>query len=701
MRSICRHLSTSTLLALALACQMGATQAATFTYHGNLQDSGRAAEGSYDLELTLYSAPSGGSAIGGPLTLNKVPVHVGSFSVEADFGPLTKNPGQAWLSVKVRKEGNVEFAALSARSLVSSSVASSVCPGAWTLDGNAGTAPGTGLGQNYLGTADNQSLVLAVNGQQAAQLIPSTDLGIPDSTNVVLGSPGNSVAAGVGGATISGGGSAFNVTCGPSSNQPCVNSATAEFASVGGGVFNLASGLGASVDGGGYDVAAGAYATIAGGSGGIAGADWSTVGGGYANMATQTHATVSGGNKNTASGDTATVAGGDSNTASGGDAVVSGGNSNMATGYYANVSGGKSNTASGYGATVCGGDTNTALGTYAIACGGSMNNASYDDATVSGGYLNVASGLNATIGGGHSNSAQGVLASISGGYAGIASGYASTVAGGYNNQAGGDYSFAAGDFAHVRNSAEADNPAGDDGTFVWADDSTGVNFSSTGPHQFLVQSTGGVGINGTPVNANVELTIVGNGNLSSNYSNVFLRQSGLPAGYLVSAGDATSGNNNAAFYVDQFDGTNQTRRLALAANGDFTVSAGAFKPGGGTWSTPSDARLKKDVRPLEQPLDQLLQLRGVSFEYLRPDDGMHPGGRHNGFIAQEVQGIFPEWVGTTPDGYLSVGPTGFEALSVEAFRQLRDEKDAQIAELHSQLDDLSARLARLESAKER
>jgi hypothetical protein len=221
------------------------------------------------------------------------------------------------------------------------------------------------------------------------------------------------------------------------------------------------------------------------------------------------------------------------------------------------------------------------------------------------------------------------------------------------------------------------------------------------PHQFLIQSVGGVAINSTPPNSNIELTIAGNGNLSNNYSNMFLRQSGVAAGYLVSAGEATGSNNNAALYIDQYDGTNQTRRLSLAANGDFAVTAAAFKPGGGSWSVPSDARLKKDVRPLQHALDRLLELRGVSFEYALPDVGLHPAGRHDGFIAQEVQRVFPGWVSTASDGYLAVGPTGFEALSVEALRQLREEKDAEIADLHSRLDDLSARLERLEVAQGR
>ena len=94
---------------------------------------------------------------------------------------------------------------------------------------------------------------------------------------------------------------------------------------------------------------------------------------------------------------------------------------------------------------------------------------------------------------------------------------------------------------------------------------------------------------------------------------------------------------------------------------------------------------------------------------------MHPDGRHTGFIAQEVQQVFPDWVGMAPDGYLTVGPNGFEALAVEALRDLRAEKDAEISTLHDELrrsaeinaslradvEALAARMHRLEAALER
>jgi len=67
----------------------------------------------------------------------------------------------------------------------------------WLLTGNAGTTSGT----HFLGTTDNVALDLRVNGQRGLRLSPSGP-----SPNVIGGFSGNSVAAGIGGAAIGGGG---------------------------------------------------------------------------------------------------------------------------------------------------------------------------------------------------------------------------------------------------------------------------------------------------------------------------------------------------------------------------------------------------------------------------------------------------------------------------------------------------------------
>ncbi|HED66574.1 MAG TPA: hypothetical protein ENJ09_13590 [Planctomycetes bacterium] len=135
------------------------------------------------------------------------------------------------------------------------------------------------------------------------------------------------------------------------------------------------------------------------------------------------------------------------------------------------------------------------------------------------------------------------------------------------------------------------------------------------------------------------------------------------------------------------------------------VNGSAGKPGGGSWSVASDARLKKNVAELDGALEKLLRLRGVTFEYIDPESINELSGTQTGMIAQEVAEVFPGWVEEGPDGYLRLSIRGFEALAVEALRDLREEKDAELerlearlAERDARIDELARRLARLEGA---
>ncbi|MDR3386214.1 MAG: hypothetical protein P4L92_04110 [Rudaea sp.] len=253
--------------------------------------------------------------------MNKVAVHNGSFSTQADFGPLAKSFSQAFVSTSVRSPGQGEFVSLDTRAQVSVSPASSVCPGAWTLDGNAGNPAGS-----YLGTADTKPLTFEVNGTQVGQITVSGNATIaPSAANVVFGSPTNNVGGGLGGATIAGGGDA-GTNCG-SGTQPCGNSVTQYWATVGGGRANVASGT---------------TSTVAGGYGNAASGNESTVAGGYENQAAGRVSTVGGGGGDSAIGDRSTVAGGSANVASGFAATIPGG--------FGNTAGGDYSFAGGYGA---------------------------------------------------------------------------------------------------------------------------------------------------------------------------------------------------------------------------------------------------------------------------------------------------------------------------------------------------------------
>ncbi|MDW8479032.1 MAG: tail fiber domain-containing protein [Xanthomonadales bacterium] len=307
------------------------------------------------------------------------------------------------------------------------------------------------------------------------------------------------------------------------------------------------------------------------------------------------------------------------------------------------------------------------------------------------------------------------MSTVGGGWDNTASGLRSTVAGGGSNCAGGDHSAAGGLRAKVRPGSGSGaagfgcsgvplsgDANGDEGSYVWAD-AQNADFVSSGPNQYLVRATGGVAVNGVPIKDDIELTVVADSD-GSDYASVFLRPRATQAGVLISAGDASStAANDSGFYVDQFNGSGQTRVLEVEPDRDFEVFAQAFKPGGGSWAVPSDGRLKEGVETLSGALERLLALRGVSFEYRREvtPAGMYLPGRRVGFLAEEVERVFPEWVGETEEGWKTVGVQGFEALAVEALRELRAEHGERVAALQAENAALRARLEEAEHRAER
>jgi hypothetical protein len=78
----------------------------------------------------------------------------------------------------------------------------------------------------------------------------------------------------------------------------------------------------------------------------------------------------------------------------------------------------------------------------------------------------------------------------------------------------------------------------------------------------------------------------------------------------------------------------------------------------------SDARLKKNVRGLQDSLAKVLELRPVGFQWTKNDAiGV-------GFIAQDVEKLFPDIVHRGDDGYLLLDQAGLIAPLVQAVQQL-------------------------------
>lgn len=124
----------------------------------------------------------------------------------------------------------------------------------------------------------------------------------------------------------------------------------------------------------------------------------------------------------------------------------------------------------------------------------------------------------------------------------------------------------------------------------------------------------------------------------------------------------TSDSQSYGLYVGHTGGTDDL----FWVKGDGT---GYLKNNG--WQHLSDSRLKKNISSLEQSqIAQLLKLRGINYEYT------HQEGKQLGFIAQEMQEVFPELVAEDEKGYLSVNYTGLIPVLTEAVKDLNNKNEA-------------------------
>ncbi len=109
------------------------------------------------------------------------------------------------------------------------------------------------------------------------------------------------------------------------------------------------------------------------------------------------------------------------------------------------------------------------------------------------------------------------------------------------------------------------------------------------------------------------------------------------------------------------------------------------------WITYSSRRWIQNVTPIEGALDMVGRLQGVYYDW----KGEQGGKRDIGFIAEDVGKVLPELVSWDADGENASGMdyARVNALLVEAIKEERADKDAKIAGLQKQIDELKALLA--------
>ncbi len=142
--------------------------------------------------------------------------------------------------------------------------------------------------------------------------------------------------------------------------------------------------------------------------------------------------------------------------------------------------------------------------------------------------------------------------------------------------------------------------------------------------------------------------------------------------------------------------TNPTTNLDVNGNGRFrSVGSGTYSTvlnltSDGTLTTStSDIKMKTNIDNLNNSLDKISKLRGVSFNWKNEPDGQ----KHLGFIAQEMEEVIPEVVFTNPvDGYKGINYTELTAVLTEGIK----EQQSQINELKNENTELKNRLSEIE-----
>ena len=272
---------------------------------------------------------------------------------------------------------------------------------------------------------------------------------------------------------------------------------------------------------------------------------------------------------------------------------IAGGLGAVSTGNQSFTGGGIRPRAEGHQSFVAGGVDNEASGTSSFAGGGRDNRAEGPRSFAGGGRYNRALGSEAFVGGGRYNCA-GALRSWAGGHRAV-------VRPGSEPEFGGctDLGYPGGD--------------GDAGTCIWADN-TDEDFVSTGPGQFLVRASNGMGINTNQPAA--ALHVAGDGNL-------VLEGSAPQINFFRPGVDPSTSQNHIALAAN---GTLITRlagstRLTITNTGNMGLGVtaptfrlqlatdSAFKPGSNTWTTSSDERLKTGIHAIDGALDKLLALQ--------------------------------------------------------------------------------------------
>lgn len=172
-----------------------------------------------------------------------------------------------------------------------------------------------------------------------------------------------------------------------------------------------------------------------------------------------------------------------------------------------------------------------------------------------------------------------------------------------------------------------------------------------------------------------------------------------------------NGNGTANGITFEHPGSNKAYWTWYSTNGDGFLELyyrgalrGEFNAATGAYTSVSDRRMKQNIQPLNSILERVTRLQPSTYTF-RSDDADR---LQLGFIAQEVEPLFPELVkrgkvGDTEETLYTMDYSGFGVIAIAAIQELLEQEKEQAAQLQAenremknQLDRLADRLEELE-----
>ena len=128
-----------------------------------------------------------------------------------------------------------------------------------------------------------------------------------------------------------------------------------------------------------------------------------------------------------------------------------------------------------------------------------------------------------------------------------------------------------------------------------------------------------------------------------------------------------TGGRNGEFIIDT---ESAITAFKISTGGVVTGTYGAYHP-------ISDARFKEHIEIISDPLEKIMKIRGVTFNWIPSYELYNDGEKYSGLIAQDVEAVLPEAVNTNDDSFQtkSISYWQMSGLYVESIKALKVEND--------------------------